>query len=158
VDAVHWCGEGQQRFPGDFKFVKCQLWLLTTRAKEPDVALAWKLADSLPKVAPPDRREFERLEGRMVAGMVLARAGLGDSAQRVALRSRGTPEVDTFRDLTLDESYIHLLAGDRDAALKSLKVYLAANPERRSGMAEDAGWWFRSLQDDPKFRVLVSGK
>ena len=58
VDAVHWCDEGQQRFPNDFKFVRCQLWLLTTRAKEPDVALAWKLADSLPKVGPAGRERL----------------------------------------------------------------------------------------------------
>ncbi len=158
VDAAHWCEEGQRRFAGDFKFVKCQLWLLTTRAKEPDVPSAWRLADSLTKVAPADRHEFERLEGQMIAGIVLARAGMADSARRVAQRSRGGPEVDPFRDLMLDDSYIHLLVGDRDAALKSLKVFLAANPERRVSMAEDPGWWFRSLQDDPKFQALVGGK
>jgi hypothetical protein len=158
VDAAHWCEEGQRRFAEDFKFVKCQLWLLTTRAKEPDVLSAWRLADSLAKVAPADRHEFERLEGQMIAGMVLARAGMADSAKRVAQRSRGGPEVDPSRDLMLDDSYIHLLAGDRDAALKSLKVFLAANPERRVPMREDPGWWFRSLQDDPKFQALVGGK
>ena len=36
AEAAHWCDEGNRRFPGDFKFVKCQLWLLTTKAKEPD--------------------------------------------------------------------------------------------------------------------------
>jgi TolB-like protein/tRNA A-37 threonylcarbamoyl transferase component Bud32 len=158
VDAAHWCEEGQRRFAEDFKFVKCQLWMLTTRAKEPDVSSAWRLADSLAKVAPADRNEFERLEGRMIAGIVLARAGMRDSARRVAQRSRGGPEVDPFRELMLDDSYIHLLAGDREAAFKSLKVFLAANPERRVSMADDPGWWFRSLQDDPKFQALVGGK
>jgi hypothetical protein len=36
-----------------------------------------------------------------------------------------------------------------------LKVYLAANPERRASFADDSGWWFRSLQGDPEFRKLV---
>jgi TolB-like protein len=158
VDAVHWCEEGQRRFAEDFKFVKCQLWLLTTRAKEPDVPSAWRLADSLAKVAPTDRREFERLEGRMIAGMVLARAGMADSAKRIARSSKGGPEVDPYRDLLLDDGYIHLLTGERDAAITSLKEFLAANPERRVSMAEDPGWWFRSLQDDPKFKALFAGK
>ena len=48
--------------------------------------------------------------------------------------------------------------GDKVEALKSLKVYLAANPERRASYAEDSGWWFRSLQEDPRFKELVGVK
>ena len=74
VDAVHWCDEGQRRFPTDFKFVRCQLWLMTSKAKEPDVALAWKLADSLPKVALAPERGYYKVEGRLATAAVLARA------------------------------------------------------------------------------------
>jgi eukaryotic-like serine/threonine-protein kinase len=158
VDAAQWCAEGHRRFATDYRFVKCQLWLLTTKSKEPDVRTAWLLADSVAKLAPADRREFERLEGRLIAGIVLARAGLGDSAKRVAQSSTGSPEVDPYHDLLLDKSYIHLLAGDRDGALNSLKLFLAANPERRGTMKEDPGWWFRDLEGDPKYQALVSGK
>ena len=158
VDADRWCTEGQRRFPADFKFVSCQLWLMTTKAKEPDVAMAWKLADSVATVAPAPQREFERLEARMLVAIVLARAGQVDSAKHLAQRSRGGPDVDATRDLMLDDAYVRLLAGDKDEALNSLKVYLAANPDRRAGMAEDPGWWFRSLQDDPRFQQLVLGK
>ncbi|MFZ5624288.1 MAG: protein kinase domain-containing protein, partial [Gemmatimonadota bacterium] len=38
VDAAHWCEEGARRFPTNPRFVECQLWLLTTKAREPDVA------------------------------------------------------------------------------------------------------------------------
>ena len=158
VDADRWCREGQRRFPADFKFVSCQLWLMTTKAKEPDVAIAWKLADSVARVAPAPQREFERLEARMLVAIVLARAGLADSAKHLAQRSRGGPDVDATRDLMLDDAYVQLLAGDKDEALNSLKVYLAANPDRRARMAEDPDWWFRSLQDDPKFQQAVRGK
>jgi hypothetical protein len=48
--------------------------------------------------------------------------------------------------------------GDTVEALKSLKVYLAANPERRANLAEDSGWWFRSLQENPQFKELVAVK
>ncbi len=158
VDADRWCTEGQRRFPADYKFVSCQLWLMTTKAREPDVAMAWKLADSVAKVAPAPQREFERLEARMLVAIVLARAGLADSAKHLAQRSRGGPDVDATRDLMLDDAYVQLLAGDKNEALNSLKVYLAANPDRRARMAEDPDWWFRSLQDDPKFRQIVLGK
>jgi serine/threonine-protein kinase len=159
VDADHWCTEGQRRFPSDFKFVKCQLWLLTTKAREPDPALAWKLADSVARVAPAPQRAFESLEARMLVAITLARKGLGDSAKAVARRSRGGADVDATRDLMLDDAYVHLLAGDKTETLNSLKVYLAANSEeRRASMAEDPGWWFAKLQDDPGFQQLVRAK
>jgi hypothetical protein len=53
---------------------------------------------------------------------------------------------------------MHLLVGDRDEALRSLKAYLAANPDRRAGMADDPGWWFRELEDDARFQQLVRGR
>ena len=56
------------------------------------------------------------------------------------------------------EGFVHLLLGDKDGALKVLKDYLAANPARRAGLAEDSGWWYRSLQDDPEFLALVTAQ
>ena len=157
LDAVHWCEEGQRRFPGNFQFVSCQLWLMTTKVKEPDVDLAWKLADSLPALVPAPRRAFETLKARMAVAAVLARKGLADSARRVAQRSRGGPDVDPTRDLLYMDIFVQTLLNDHGEALKSLKVYLATNPGERSGLAEDTGWWFRGLQDDPKFQQIVKG-
>ncbi len=158
VDAVHWCDEGQRRFPTDFKFVRCQLWLLTSRAKQPDVALAWKLADSLPKVALAPERGYYKVEGRLATAAVLARAGQLDSARHVLQRSHGGADVDPDRELLTMEGFVYLLLGDKDGALKALKAYLAANPAKRAGLAEDPGWWYRSLQDDPRFLALVTAR
>ena len=163
VDAVHWCEEGQRRFPGDFKFVSCRLWLMTSRAKEPDVDLAWKLADSVGQLAPPQRQAFETLKARMGVAAVLARKAqtdstLADSARHVAERSRGEADVDPTRDLLYMDGFVQTLLKDYDRAVKSLKVYLAANPDQRSSWAEDTGWWFRGLQDDPGFKRLIQGK
>ena len=52
ADAARWCDEGARRFPSDFNFTGCKLWIMTTRIRDPDVALAWKLADSLRKLPP----------------------------------------------------------------------------------------------------------
>jgi TolB-like protein/tRNA A-37 threonylcarbamoyl transferase component Bud32 len=162
VDAAHWCDEGAHRFPQDFNFTKCQLWILSTKATAPDVALAWKLADSLARLSPPGRREYDAREAQMIVAMVLARAGMNDSAGHVALRARGGPDVDPNQDLAYSEVYVHILRGDKERAFQALKRYLAANPERRASLADTtqttSNWWFRSIEDDPQFRTIVFGR
>jgi serine/threonine-protein kinase len=159
VDADYWCKEGQKRFPDNYLFVKCQLYMMTSKAREPDVALAATLADSVPKLAPPGRRDFEGREAQMLRAMVLARAGQADSARQVSRRARaGGPDVDPSQDLAWDAIYVSILTGDKDDALKALKTYLTSNPQRREGLAEDPGWWFRGIQDDPRFQELVRSK
>jgi TolB-like protein/tRNA A-37 threonylcarbamoyl transferase component Bud32 len=162
VDAARWCDEGARRFPGDFNFTKCKLWMMTTKVRNPDVALAWKLADSLGKLAPVGRREYDTREARMIVAMVLARAGLRDSSRGVALRARGGSDVDPSQDLAYSEVYVHLLRGDKNQALEALKRYLAANPERRISLADTthttSSWWFRGLEDDPRYKALVVSK
>ena len=157
-DAAHWCSEGARRFPLDEKFLECQLWLMTTKAAEPDLPRAWQLADSLVRLAPEEKRSFQMLNSQMVIAAIAARAGLKDSAQHLARRSRGSSEMDPTRDLMMLDAFVQNLIGDKDEALRSLKVYLAANPERRANLADDAGWWFRSLQEDPRFKELVGIK
>ena len=159
VDADYWCKEGQKRFPENYLFIKCQLYMMTSKAREPDVALAATLADSVPKLAPPGRRDFEGREAQMLRAMVLARAGQADSARQVSKRARaGGPDVDPSQDLAWDAIYVSILTGDKDDALKALKMYLTSNPQRREGLAEDPGWWFRGIQDDPRFQELVRSK
>ena len=154
-DAAHWCDEGARRFPSNVNFTKCQLWMMTTRARQPDVPFAIRLADSVPKLSPVDRREFDRREAQMALAMVLARAGLSDSAQHVARRARGDQDVDPTQTLAWEEIYVRILLGQKDEALSSLKRYLSANPETRAQLAEGTNWWFRDLEDDPRYKVLV---
>ncbi|MEO6055285.1 MAG: protein kinase, partial [Gemmatimonadales bacterium] len=154
-DAVHWCDVGQQRFPQSSKFVECQLYLLTSKAREPDVTRAWQLSDSLVKLAPEQDREYQRLNSHLLVAATLARAGRADSARHLAERSRGRPEIDPTRDLLYAEAFVRTLLGDKAEAISALKVYLAANPEKRASFAEDGSWWFRGLQDDARYKQLV---
>jgi serine/threonine-protein kinase len=155
TDAVHWCEEGERRFPADPKFAECRLWLLTTKAKDPDVSKAWQLSDTLVQAAAEQDKEYQRMNGQMLVAGVLARAGLADSARRLATRSRGRSEIDPNRDLLYTEAIIRTLLGDKDDAIKALKSFLAVNPEKRSGFAEDLAWYFRPLENEPGFRDLV---
>ena len=155
TDAVHWCDEGGRRFPGTPRFVECQLWLLASKAREPDAARAWDLVNEWGKVASPATWPFEKLKGQMVVAAVLGRAGLRDSARSVLLRSRGNRDIDPAHDLLYNEAFARTLLGDRDEAIRLLTAFIAARPERRADLATEYEWWFRDLHDDPRFKELV---
>ncbi len=155
VDAQHWCEEGERRFPASADFVECRIWMMTTRAGQPDAGTAWKLRDSLlARVAPKDRA-YRQLFSQMIVAAVIARAGLADSARHVAARARGNGETDPAGELSGVEAFVYTLLHDNAAAVRALSVYLAAQPDRRKGLAEDPGWWYRDLQSDPRFKELV---
>ncbi|HET7603658.1 MAG TPA: protein kinase [Gemmatimonadales bacterium] len=156
VDAARWCDEGVSRFPDDFRFISCQLWIMTTKARNPDVPLAWRLADSVVKMAPEPRRPFERLKARAAVAAVLARAGLADSARHVADGAKGDAEVDAPRDLLIMNAFVHTMLNDTTAAIEALKGWLAANPTQRAALATDNGWWLRDLRSTPQFKALVA--
>ena len=157
VQAERWCDEMQRRFPASFQAPRCQLFLQTSRAvPQPDVARAWRLADSTAALAPESRKEFQRLNSDLLVAAVLARAGLADSARAVVGRSRGNPTIDPSADLAQFAAFVRVLLGDTTEALAALRDYLAATPRRREALASDAGWWYRPIKDTPEFQALVS--
>jgi tetratricopeptide (TPR) repeat protein len=157
TDAEHWCEVGQRRFPEDVKFVECQLFMLTSRGKDPDVALAWRLADSVARIAPDQDSAFQTLNAHLMVAATLARADLPDSARRLTLRSKGNNTIDASRDLVYAAAFVHTLLGDTALAVEALKEYLVANPAKRASLASDPTWWFRPLQSSQQFRDLVGG-
>ena len=90
----------------------------------------------------------------LVAG-ALARAELVDSADQVLIRARGNPEIDAERALVTLEGFIRTLMGDTDQALRLLQSYYAFNPHHRHEDTEDVHWWWRDLQDDPRYQALM---
>jgi serine/threonine-protein kinase len=155
ADAVHWCEEGAKRFPGTARFVKCRLWLLTTRAEPPNVGSAWRLLGELERLTPAPEWAYEKLESQITVAGVLARAGFADSARRLLARSRAGSDLDPTGDLRYYEAFVRTLLGERDDALRLLKEYVATNPERRADLAKDYQWWFRDLRSDPRYRELA---
>jgi serine/threonine-protein kinase len=158
VDAVKWCNEGARRFPDDSRFVSCKLWIMTMRGQNADPDSAWKLVRNaaITQDAATGSGAYREHEARMILAAVLARAGLGDSARSVARAARADTDIDPQRSLYDIDAFVQLLAGDKAEALRSLKVYLAANPGRLKDFGSDPGWRFRPLQDDPGFRSMVS--
>jgi eukaryotic-like serine/threonine-protein kinase len=154
------CTNARERFPTNQVSARCQLLMLTTRVDPPDVARAWVLADSVVSLGPERRRPYLKLEADLYVAAVIARASqtqpsLADSARHVAKRSEGSAEIDATRDLALRGAFVYNQLGDRSEAIRLLKLYLAVNPQRRQAFAQDPGWWFRSIGDDPEFRRLV---
>ena len=155
AESKRWCEEGQRRFPEYHRFTECQLWLYALKGVTPDVPKAWELLDKMVELAPTSSREFSRHEGQILVSMALARAGLTDSARRVAERARADATIDPTRDLAYFEAAARLIMGDKDEAMRLLTTYVAANPQSRASMAKDETWWFRDLRSDPRWKTLI---
>jgi eukaryotic-like serine/threonine-protein kinase len=152
--AQRWCQEGMRRFPRDFRFFQCQLYLMT-RLETPDVPRAWALLAGIDSVAPPPQRAILHLRNQMLVAAIIARAGLRDSAHAVSARSRGTPELDPEHDLVAFEAFVYTLLGEKEEAIRLLQRYVAANPEHSFRVGGDIFWWWWDLQKQPGFQALV---
>jgi hypothetical protein len=84
----------------------------------------------------------------MLVAAVLARAGQRDSAAAVIERSKGNPDINPTRDLALFGAFAYTLMDNRQKAVEFLT-------RLRAAYAEDAGWWFRPIAEDPAFKRLV---
>jgi eukaryotic-like serine/threonine-protein kinase len=155
-EARRWCQEGQQRFPDDYRFTECQIWLYALKDTRPDLDRLGRLYEKYLTLTPPNAREFHEHYGQMLVAIGLARAGLKDSASVVARRARADSSVDPTRDLSLLEAIVHTLLGERPEALRQLGIYLTANPQYRVGMARDQTWWFKDLREDPRYQTLLA--
>lgn len=154
--AVHWCDEGGRRFPQNYRFVDCQLWLLLTPGAEANISRAWSLAARSDSLTPPPERPLRtRWREFLVAG-VIGRAGLRDSAEHVFARARTSdPAVDPDHELMGVEAIARAQMGDDDGAIALLKRYVAMNPTHSFQRGGTLHWWWRGLERHPQFREVV---
>ncbi len=157
--AQRWCDEGRRRFPENFRFTQCRLWLMTTDVVVADSDEAWRLLEELATLVPIQDSTYQVHEAQMVVGGVLALAGLPDSARSVLMAARAGRDVDPRVDLPFQEAYMRVLLGDHDEAVELLRRWVTAHPEADHGIGAggDISWWWRDLLDYPPFRELVSG-
>ncbi|HXI33652.1 MAG TPA: serine/threonine-protein kinase [Gemmatimonadales bacterium] len=153
--AAQWCQEGGRRFPQDPFFTECQIELMALPGQKTDVKRAWRVLEQDVALYAPNARDFRRRRDQLLVALVLANAGLKDSAASLALRSRADATVDPNRELVYIEAMLRNLLGQRDESLRLLGVYLATNPNDRLGMANDESWWWRGVHEDPRFKALV---
>jgi serine/threonine-protein kinase len=161
--ADQWCTTAGQRFPNDARVAKCRLYLLTAKTREPNVADAWRWADSAVALSAPGARARERLNEDILVAAVIARASatkpaLADSARNVAKRSMGNAQIDPTRDLAFFGAFVSTLLGDKAEAVRLLKEHFAASPGRLVSFREDPGWWFNDLASDPQFKQVIGAR
>jgi len=158
--AQRWCDEGARRFPGDYRFSECRLWVLTTPSVPPDVGRAWLLWHQVDSLAPAGVREAQSRRSKMIVGGVLARAGLADSASRVLTSARAGADVDPGLEFAWIEAYMRTLLHDDAEAIALLRRFRAANPPEDAARDRgwEAHWWWRELRGTPGFRVLIGAR
>ncbi len=155
-EATQRCSELGRRYPANPWAMQCRLFLLTAPGPKPDIAEAWRDADSATALTDSAARPFYKLYYHTFVGAVLARAGLADSARRVLAASRGDALVDPQGDLRLPAAFAYAQLGDKAAAVRELTAYLNASPGRAAAFQDDTGWWFRDLRSDPAFQRLTA--
>jgi serine/threonine-protein kinase len=155
-EARRWCDEGGRRFPQNWRFAECQLWLLLIPGAELDIPRAWRLVARADSLSPAPERPFRgRLRQYLVAG-VLGKAGLRDSAEHVYDRARtDDPAIDEEGDLPAVEALTRAQMGDDDRAIALLKRYVATHPGHSFQRGGTLHWWWRGLERHPQFREVM---
>jgi hypothetical protein len=45
--------------------------------------------------------------------------------------------------------------GEKDKAISLLSRYYAKNPQRKAFISHDEAWYFKSLENEPRYKALV---
>ncbi|CAN5758952.1 hypothetical protein BH23GEM9_BH23GEM9_37750 [soil metagenome] len=165
ADARKWCDEGIRRFPADFRLGSCNLRLMVTpNVQRPEIDAAWAALERIDSLAPPNRKESQRVRNEMIVAGVIARVAdigsnpaLRDSARSVLLRATSavTPALDPNRETLPIAAYSWLLLGDANRAVELLQQHAAVDPQAYGTSRGENVWWWRSLESDPRFRALI---
>jgi TolB-like protein len=157
TEAKKWCDEGARRFPKDYRFVECRLWQLMFRSQQPPPTAdqVWKAYDAYVAANKVDKPEYAKSYGMMLAAMGLNRASLADSARSVISRAQAPESVDPVGDVAWLEAMARAQLDEKDKVVSLMSRYYAKNPQRKQFSGHDEAWYFKSLENDPKYRALV---
>jgi serine/threonine-protein kinase len=126
-EAAKLCKDGRARFASDWRFTFCELSLMVMpTGKPPDPARAWALTDELSRLTPTSDLVIRRPRWQMMVASVLARAGLRDSAGRVAAMARRSSSGDN--ELDFYEATVGALLGDTAAVIRLLQQFDSTHP------------------------------
>ena len=155
--AQRWCDQLKRRFPQSPNAGRCELWIMTAKGTSSDPKEAWQRAAEYVRLVPPQQKEYVSREAQIAVAQVLNRARLPDSARRVLVRARTDDRaIDPRGELVGYEAFVRAQLGDKKEAVDLLQKYLTDHPEHRAGFSKVNPWWWRPLQDDPRFRSLIA--
>jgi len=154
-EARHWCDEGRRRFPENFRFTECELWLAAAPGGSADVDEAWQLLDQLEDLTPDALLSQKRGLGQILVAGVLRKANLTDSAQHVLDRVDFSEQADPPRLLHQYEAAMLASTGDPDGAMDALMRWAVTTPDATLGSQGSLHWWWRTLQNRPDFQQFI---
>ncbi|MDP2955872.1 MAG: hypothetical protein Q8N53_05590 [Longimicrobiales bacterium] len=149
-EARKWCLEGARRFPGNYRFLQCQIVVMTMTDAEPDVTQAWALFAQVEPLLPEGQKELLSSVIRTFIGGIIGRAGLTDSAQAVFKAARLPSGVDPGAEQLSMEAAMRSVIGDVNGALQALQLHMIAAP----GSFPGEHWWWRSIEATEEFQRL----
>ncbi len=160
TESKKWCDEGARRFPADYRFSECRLWILMLRGLDPKPTADqfWKAYDAFIEADKVDPPEFAKRKGMMLAAMGLNRAGLADSARSMISRAQADESIDPTGDLAYLEAMARAQLDEKDKAISLLSRYYAKNPQRKAFLSRDEAWYFKSLENEPRYKSLVGAQ
>lgn len=148
------CLAGRREFPNDDLFADCEVELAgRSRSDLASTRRALAVTDSI------WRRDHDSLfaaQRYLWIGALLSRAGLGDSADRLARKAADlTGGVQTPSPLLVEQAILRLVRGQDDSALALIAAAVRSNPGEVPYL-ENAPW-FTPLRQDPRFGAALSG-
>ena len=148
------CRTGLREFPGDERFSDCEVesWG-RSRSDRASATRALAITDSLARAANDPLFTAHR---SLWASAILARAGLGDSADRVAARVLGPLRGKNLPTaLLVEAANLRLLRGQPDSALELIAGATRLNPGEIPYL--QSAPWFKTLRQDPRFGAALGG-
>ena len=145
------CAAGHAEWPTGPLFDDCALQLWShTRSDRRSAVAARARADSL---ASNEFNPLMRPLRELWIAEILARAGLGDSADHVARRATANAPAAWQPFLLGEEAYLRVLRNDPDSALALIAAVARIDPTTRPIIG--AVPWFVPLHADPRFIAAV---
>lgn len=159
-ESSRWCTLGRRKFPDDWRFVQCELAILSSPSvRDPDPRRALRLLEELSEMDPPAKarlagRPYHPVYRKVRTAAVLARAGKERRARDLLASAHREAGSDSAVNLFLlyDEAYLRLVLGEKERAQALLDRYLRARPEMREYALRDPQ--FRALWSDRPYARL----
>ena len=161
TDAAKFCTLLHQRFPKDRNSWTCQLMLLATPTRQPEIALAYALADSVVALSGFSEPELWRRDASLLVAAVVARASAGDrhladSARNMVRRATTGPLTRGERlHLAYPAAFVYSLLNDLANGFAELDLLVRGRPAYARNLVDQRPWWFRNLVKDPRFVQLA---
>jgi DNA-binding SARP family transcriptional activator/TolB-like protein len=157
AESTRWCHLGRSKFPGDWRFVQCELTILSHPSSvPPDPRRALELLKELEDMDPVAKarvagRSYHPAYRTVRAAAVLARAGQPKRARSLLDRARDQAGDDSTVNLLLayDEAYLRLLLGEKERAFQLVARYVRSRPNLKPYALRDPH--FRALWSDPAY-------